>query len=306
MNGLDLDIRVRHAAFAFLENETQIRGEVLPRRMLENGFIFEGDRVPLISPQGIFTPRILRLPLTFCTVPPNLRHAPPYDDEVGEGGLMRYRYRGRDPMHRDNVGLRTAMRERVPLIYLYGTVPGFYEPVWPAYIVGDDPASLTFSVAVDEKNAVSTNLLVSRDASNEAKQRYITVEVQARLHQRSFRDRVLTVYKGQCAICCLRHSELLEAAHILPDKHPQGQPVIPNGISMCKLHHSAYDANIMGITPDYILDIREDILRERDGPMLRYGLQELNGQSLHVPKPGEFRPNRDFLDVRYHMFKKAG
>jgi hypothetical protein len=26
----------------------------------------------------------------------------------------------------------------VPLVYLYGTVPGWYRPEWPVFIVGDD------------------------------------------------------------------------------------------------------------------------------------------------------------------------
>jgi len=68
---------------------------------------------------------------------------------------MRYRYRGLDRMHRDNVGLRLAMERRVPLIYFYGVVPGRYVPVWPAYIVGDDPASLTFTVEIGEKEGLS-------------------------------------------------------------------------------------------------------------------------------------------------------
>ena len=57
-----------------------------------------------------------------------------------------------DPVrHRDNAGLRLAMRRAVPLIYLFGVVRGEYMPVWPVFIVRDDPESLAFSVAVDLK-----------------------------------------------------------------------------------------------------------------------------------------------------------
>jgi hypothetical protein len=35
--------------------------------------------------------------------------------------------------------------------------------------------------------------------------------------------------------------ELLDAAHILPDGHPKGEPVVPNGLALCKLHHAAFD-----------------------------------------------------------------
>ncbi len=56
----------------------------------------------------------------------------------------------RDPRHPDNAGLRLAMQRQTPLIYLYGLVPGRYLPVWPVYIVGDDPQTLAFEVAVDD------------------------------------------------------------------------------------------------------------------------------------------------------------
>jgi putative restriction endonuclease len=117
----DFDHRVRMAAFRFLEEQTQLRGEALPREILAEGFVFEGQRVPLIGPQGIFKPALLpEMPLSITTVPVVEGKRRPYDDEVGDEGLVRYRYRGSDPGHRDNVGLRLAMKRQAPLVYLYG------------------------------------------------------------------------------------------------------------------------------------------------------------------------------------------
>jgi len=70
---------------------------------------------------------------------------------------------------------------------------------------------------------------------------------------------VLRAYQQCCAICRLRHDELLEAAHILPDIHPFGEPVVPNGLALCKLHHAAFDANIIGVTPDLEVTVRLDV-----------------------------------------------
>lgn len=303
----DLDARVRLAAFRFLYEQTVIPGDVLPRKTLEQGFTFNGERVPLISPQGIFTPRLMALPLTFCTVPPSMRKRRPYDDEVAEEvGIIRYRYRGTDPNHRDNVGLRKCREMGLPLIYLFGVVPGEYLPVWPVFIVGDDPTHLTFSVAVDDKSAILDKNWLSKDAGSEAKRRYITVETQHRLHQQSFRERVLRAYRERCAICRLRHEELLDAAHIVSDKHPLGEPVIPNGLALCKLHHAAFERNILGISPDCIIDIRRDILEEEDGPMLRYGLQDIRGHSISTPSVADWKPDRDLLAIRYEEFQKTG
>ena len=93
----DIDSRVRLAAFAFLEVQRRIasNGGALRREVLVKGFIYEGQRVPLMGPQGIFKPRVLReVPLSITTVAVVEGAARPYDDAVGDDGLLRYRYRG--------------------------------------------------------------------------------------------------------------------------------------------------------------------------------------------------------------------
>jgi putative restriction endonuclease len=302
----DTDSQVRLRAFQFLEDQVAVHGSALPRSVLERGFDYEGKRVPLISPQGIFTPAVLDLPLTFTTVPIVEGQPRPYEDEVDENGLIRYRYRGIHPQHRDNIGLRTCMHRHIPLIYLFGIVPGRYEPVWPVYIVGDDPASLTFTVEVGD----SANLRVREDTwvadESKAKRAYMTVATQRRLHQDSFRFRVVRAYRKSCAVCRLRHDELLDAAHILPDKHVHGEPWVCNGLSLCKLHHAAFDANILGVRPDLMVEIRKDVLEEHDGPMLEHGLKECHERRLVVvPRQEELKPRKDFLEERYEMFRTA-
>src|SRR5213593_2696681 len=113
----DLDTAVRLKSFEFLEEIVSLYGDAVPRDVLATGFQFEGNRVPLVGPQGIFKPAILPdIPLSITTVPIVEGQPRPYDDEIGPDGLIRYRYRGRDPTHRDNTGLRVAMQRCVPLI----------------------------------------------------------------------------------------------------------------------------------------------------------------------------------------------
>jgi len=99
---------------------------------------------------------------------------------------------------------------------------------------------------------------------------------------------------------------LLDAAHILPDRHPLGDPVVPNGLALCKLHHAAFDADILGVRPDLKIEVRHDVLREADGPMLKVGLQGFDGQIITVPRQTALRPNVAFLAERYERFRKAG
>jgi putative restriction endonuclease len=51
--------------------------------------------------------------------------------------------------------------------------------------------------------------------------------------------------------------------------------------------------------------VREDILREHDGPMLRYGLQTLDGQLITVPRSALLRPRKEYLEVRFGEFRAA-
>jgi putative restriction endonuclease len=299
------DAEVRLAAFDWLSRQTSEQGDVLPRESLAKGFEYKGQRVPLIGPQGMFKPKMLsEVPLSITTAP----HGP-YDDSFDKDGFLLYKYRGTDPKHHENVGLRKAMFRRTPLVYFHGVVPGKYLSVWPVFIVGDLPEAFTFKVAADEMTYLS-RFLESENSENTlreddslARRAYITSSVRQRLHQRGFRERVLAAYKDQCAFCRLRHRELLDAAHIIPDNQPGGDPIVRNGIALCKLHHAAYDSVLLGIRPDYIIQVRKDVLIETDGPMLRHGLQGLHNTRITIPRRAEHRPSPDLLERRWKIFE---
>lgn len=291
------------AAFQYLEAQTARHGEVLDWQTLVS-FEFEGVRVPLIGASGIWKPAILDIPLSITTRPPVEGQPPPYEDQVREDGVLLYRYQGDDPTNHFNRGLRAAYRDQRPLIYFHGVVKGRYRPFWPAVIVEDHPEDLAVAVALYESDALRPDLDATGIADlTRSYSRQLTL---GRLHQAAFRERVLTAYRKACAVCRLKHAELLDAAHILPDSHPRGEPVVPNGLALCKIHHAAFDANILGIRPDCVIEIRLDILEETDGPMLRHGLQDMNGATLLVPRRVELRPEQDRLEERYEAFQQAG
>ena len=98
---------------------------------------------------------------------------------------------------------------------------------------------------------------------------------------------------------------LLDAAHIVADKDEWlGQPVVPNGIPLSKIHHAAFDAHLIGIDPDYDLHVSDRLLRQKDGPMLE-ALKRLNGGTIHLPGRPKDRPDRDRLALRFERFKSA-
>src|SRR5690349_6131524 len=127
---MDIDLQIRLAAFNWLSEQVNSLGDVLPRKLLEQGFEFQGQRISLVSPQGIYKPKNFPLPISFHTTPESR-----YNDGIGSDNLLAYKYQGKDPNHSDNVGLRRAFELKLPLAYFHGIVPGRYLAIWPVYIV---------------------------------------------------------------------------------------------------------------------------------------------------------------------------
>ena len=300
-----MDELIRTAAFQWLEKQSAMYGGIMSRTILDRGFEFQGRRVTLTGPQGIWKPAAMKLPISITTSPGSR-----YDDKLLDNGMLIYSYRGEDPYHRDNVGLRTVMKKAIPLVYFVGIEPNKYLAEWPVYVIDDNPSQLYFTIAFDE-----SSLLLPQDQDNQGNmivadaeqiRRYATAQALIRLHQGEFRIRVLSAYEEQCAFCRLRHQQLLDAAHIISDCEEGGEPIVPNGLSLCKIHHAAFDNNIVGLNPDYKIIVREDMLEETDGPMLKYGFQEIHEKKILLPVKRDKWPDRERLEIRFNQFKEAG
>jgi putative restriction endonuclease len=200
------------------------------------------------------------------------------------------------------------MAERVPIVYFHAIEPGFYVAAYPVFVIEDHPAELRFAMQVDDLFAAETESVVAVTLGEdfaEPRRAYVTASFQRRLHQATFRQRVIRAYAERCALCRLRHQELLDAAHITPDVDPDGHPVVSNGVALCKLHHAAFDRFFFTIRADYVIEVRPSVLRESDGPMLVVGLQQINGQLIHLPTRAVDLPDRARLERRYEQFKLA-
>ena len=276
----------------FVADRVHAGGGVVTRLELES-FRYHGEQLKLIDQsRGIRNPAQLAATLTILSQPNG-----PYDDVETADGLLRYAYRTGDPDKGDNRKLRRAFELGLPLILLRGIQAGVFVPVFPVYVVADDPVGRFVEIAVDE----SLRYLVNTPQSD-ATREYAERLTKLRLHQPVFRARVLAAYDRQCTICRLKHVDLLDAAHILGDALG-GAPVVTNGMAMCKIHHAAYDRGILGVRPDYVVEVRGDVLEEVDGPMLKHGIQAVHGWRLQVPQRSVDQPDRDLLAQRYESFR---
>lgn len=305
MSDLGFDEHLRASAFAYLDSLRARFGDRLTSQQL-SAFEFEGKRLSLLQHmRGIRTVSGLEAALSIRTTYSAHPEDRPYEDSEGPDGYLRYKWQGTHPDSYDNVALRRAMELGRPLVYFMGIAPGQFIPLYPIWLVGEEASHHQFVVAMDETLREQWQEATFPHPADEALRRqYAEQTVRVRLHQRAFRERVLLAYRTQCALCRLRHAELLDAAHIKEDAEG-GEPIVPNGVAMCAIHHRAFDAQVLGIRPDYVVEIRRDVLDEHDGPTLRHALQGLHQQKLLVPRRDAARPDRVLLEERFERFRLA-
>jgi len=289
-----LEEEFRQLVMAAVAERTAANGGVISRVELSALPLANGETRRVIdTSKGIWNPRDLVATLSIVS-----SSTGPYDDRHVDGGLFHYDY-SVGSTKGDNTKLRRAFELGLPLILLSKIETGIYVPVFPTYVVADDTHNRQFILALDE----SLRFLANPLSPSVAEKRYAERVVRARLHQPEFRARVIRAYRATCTICSLKHPDLLDAAHIIGDSENGGDPVVSNGLSLCKIHHAAYDRNLLGISADYTVHLNRELLDEVDGPMLRHGLQEMHGRSLILPiKPNEL-PDRERLSVRFEHFR---
>jgi putative restriction endonuclease len=303
------DLAFRETVFAWLRAR-ELTNELFTRADLA-AFEFRGKQHRLVGTQtGIWrvkehSPAAISI-LTAYTPEGAAR---PYDDNVGADGMLRYKWRGTDPEHHDNVSLRRAMQRQLPLVWFIGVdfVPGtktqIHRAEYPVWLVAEEPEQHQFVVAVEESQR-SLPLQGSAEVIEIAR-RYNERIVKVRHHQPQFRATVLHAYERRCAICRLPFTELLDAAHIKSDADG-GAAIVTNGLALCKIHHGAFDSKILGISPDYTVHVNEEVLQTVDGPTLQHAIKGVHGQQLgQLPQARSKRPDRDLLAERFEQFRNA-
>jgi putative restriction endonuclease len=283
---------IREDVFRWLDN-LLFQGHYEFSRAQLLDYHYGDERIPLLD-----TGRGIRNPATFdatLTIMSGWKQNK-YRDFHDDNGWITYSYQASD--RGDNVKLIRAYELQEPLVYFRAVREGYYIGHWPVRIAVNDADKREVRFPLDE----AFEFLGDPLTQTAEQKRYASRLAKQRLHQPIFRARVLHAYASACAICSLQHAELLDAAHIIPDSEESGVASVVNGLSLCKIHHAAYDRRLLGITPDYEVRIDNELLDEVDGPMLRHGLQEMHRRPLRLPRRPADYPDRDALALRYQEF----
>jgi putative restriction endonuclease len=291
----EVELHLRQLIFQRLAEITAEHG-VVTRTELEALQVGNETRRIIDRSRGIWNPQNMLATLSVVSNP-----AGPYADTDVSDSLFAYDYRA-GSTDGDNTKMRRAYELGLPIILLRTIRPGVFVPIFPVYVVKDDIDNRQFILALDDSLRFVADPLHLKPIERE----YAIRAIKQRLHQPEFRGRIMLAYNQSCTVCALKHGRLLDAAHIIGDADKlYGIPVVENGLSMCKIHHAAYDANLLGISPDYVVRINGDLMDEVDGPMLLHGLQEMDGRAINLPKRHADRPSKERLAVRFQEFKTA-
>ena len=129
--------------------------------------------------------------------------------------------------------------------------------------------------------------------------RYAVTETLRAVRAIDFSDRVLSAYGYRCSMCGIQ-LKLLDGAHILPVQEPASTDETSNGISLCVLHHRAYDRSLVTFGTDYAIQVSEKKVEELQAADLAGGLQRFRDSLrdvMRVPAEQASRPNPAFVEM---------
>ena len=112
----------------------------------------------------------------------------------------------------------------------------------------------------------------------------------------AFRREIMRMYDYTCAVCRLRivtmdGESATEAAHIIPWGIAQNDDV-RNGISLCKLHHWAFDKGLISLSKTYRVMVSDFISEEGPTELM---LRELSKKGILLPEHKLLYPAQDAL-----------
>ena len=192
----------------------------------------------------------------------------------------------------------------LPLIWFFGVGESRFQAIFPVYLIAEEAQQHQFVVDIDAANNPVFNAPgVSVESMNIVKG-YTNRLARVRLHQRVLGFvRAARLRVPVCRLQFETHSPSGRCPY--HSGQGRGRSSVQNGLALCKIHHAAFDAKILGIRPDLTVHIRDDILAEVDGPMLKHGLQERHNQKLmSVPTLRAEKPDGELLARSYAGFLK--
>lgn len=150
---------------------------------------------------------------------------------------------------------------------------------------------------VERLNYLSSTPVENRPPEQESRKK-VTRTVELNYRAWDFGRRVRAAYGGVCGLCGLG-LKLGEGAHIVPVAWEGSTDETKNGIYMCRIHHSAYDRQLLAVDSTYRVRVNWDLaetLLVDESEYSRKWLVEVDGHQLkHLPQDKKDWPDEKYL-----------
>jgi putative restriction endonuclease len=290
---MDSDLTIREAAVRHARLLSLTWGDAVPASELSRGFVVGDRRVHLVAwGRGVFKPKeLMDGPLTLVS-----SLASSYEDEHLDDDLLLYDYApsGSDDWANDGLKRLASLGRPVILLRQVKKKPfPEYMVFAPVVIAASDDVARKFRLSLSAASIDASG--VPAPIPSVFSKAYAETVVKARLHQAHFRRETLRAYGNMCCVCQLAERGLLDAAHIVADRLPEGLATVTNGMSMCPTHHRAFDKDLLLVNPEYRVQIARDRLEQAASDATARMLLDFDGREVHLPKALELRPRAEFL-----------
>lgn len=138
---------------------------------------------------------------------------------------------------------------------------------------------LTGKASADLSLLNSLDTLTEKDivAVKNQQRQVVLSQIARKFRAADFRKRVLGAYEHRCAVCGVQ-LELIDAAHIIPVAASTSTDETKNGISLCRLHHTAFDRNLISFDERYKIEVSNSEVVRLTATKLVGGIQQFKEQ----------------------------
>ena len=124
-----------------------------------------------------------------------------------------------------------------------------------------------------------------------------SIEIETRVRSAGFRRAIMTIYDYMCAVCELNirastGESVTDAAHIIPFSVSYNDD-IRNGMSLCKLHHWAFDTGLISLDDNYQVIVSPSMSEQ--GPTGGM-LTQLRDRRAWTPEDDRYYPDKGALE----------
>lgn len=116
--------------------------------------------------------------------------------------------------------------------------------------------------------------------------------IKTRAFQQAFRNAILDIYEGKCAVCDVDDRAFLRGCHIVPvTDDPSIATDLRNGICFCVIHDIAFEKGIFYISDKY--EVRVSKSFKPTSRILTVAISELDGKKIRLPT--QHYPKKSYL-----------